>query len=226
MTTLVSRDQLPPLPTAPYVIGIESGSPIHAVAQQAAQQVVWNGDNDRHRVHTHAACGADVVLARRWGAFARGEKHVDRQQVCAHCAWAVALHHGTGEAELALLTPTGAELDALTRALPDPLISFEVCRALLDDRAANEDRDPDAPGWARLLGCATEHRPVPLMSGDCADGECDHEDPDDCYGPTPQVACRACSLDYGPEMGELEGQAWITVPAPCSVLTALSGRYL
>lgn len=239
MTTFASRDQLPPLPASPYVIGIESGSPVHAVTHQAAQQAVWNGDNDCHRVHTYATCGADVVLARRWGPFARGEKHVDQRRVCAHCAWTVALDTpayppATGEllafgaldAELALITPTGAELEALTLVVPDPLVARKTSGAILKARADDRDHDADDEYWPRLLARVTDHQPALLMDEGCVEDACDHDTKTECYGEQPTVACMACSILAGPEAGEWEGQVEIAVPAPCSVLVALSGRYL
>lgn len=227
---------LPPIPDVPYVIGIESGSPIHAVTREAAQLAVWHGDNDRVRSETRSACGTTVVLARRWGPFARGEQHVDRQQVCGHCAWIVALDPATTAAgdgsalfeqspigvELGLLTPTGAELDALARVMPDPLIAPRACRTILANRDTGRDCDTDHERWPRLLGTVTAHRPVVLMDEGCGEDACDHPSRAGCYGAEPVVVCLACSILTGPEEGEWEGNVDVAVPAPCSVLTALA----
>lgn len=227
----------PPIPDVPYVIGIESGSPIHAVTRQAARQAVWNGDNDHDRVETRSACGVTVVLARRWGPFARGQRHVDRQQVCGHCAWIVALDPVSAAAddgglfdltpigvELGLLTPTGPELDALARAMLDPLIAPRACRAILAARCTGRDCETGHERWPRLLGTVTAHRPVVLMAEECAEDACDHADRAGCYGAEPTVVCLACSILTGPEAGEWEGMVDVAVPAPCSVLTALVAR--
>lgn len=227
---------LPPIPDTPYVIGIESGSPIHAVTHEIATLAVWHGDNDHHRVETSSVCGTTVVLARRWGAFARGEAHVDRQQVCPHCAWIVALDPATTSAdddgalfeltpigvELGLLTPTGPELDALARVMLDPLIAPRACRAILAARDTDRGHDADDARWPRLLGTVTAHRPVVLMGEDCAEDACGHDDRADCYGAEPTVVCLACSILTGPEQGEWQGMVDVAVPAPCSVLTTVA----
>lgn len=224
---------LPSIPEVPYLIGIESGSPIHAVPYRNAARA---GQTLINPAPVAAACGAVAVLARGWGRFARGEGHVDRQQVCPHCAWIVALDKAATVAdddgglfeltpigvELGLLTPTGPELDALARVMLDPLIAPRACRSILAARDTGRGHDADDERWPRLLGTVSAHRPVVLMGEDCAEDACDHDDRAGCYGAEPTVVCLACSILTVPEQGEWQGMVDVAVPAPCSVLTALA----
>lgn len=236
MTTRL-LDPLPPIPDVSHVIGITDGGPIHAIPHRRAVRAVKDCDNDTTRVSAATECGTTAVIARRWGAFARGNERVDRREVCPHCAWAVALKPaaaaGTDEAalfetspigvELALLTPTGPELDALARVMPDPLMAPRACRAILADRDTGRECDTDHERWARLLGSVTAHLPVVLMDEGCNEGDCEHADRAGCCGVEPTVVCLACSILTGAEEGEWEGAVDVAVPAPCSVLTALAG---
>jgi hypothetical protein len=217
-------EPLPPIPAVSHVIGIDDRpGPIHAIGHDHAVRAVEMGDSSARRVRAATECGSTAVIARHWGGFARGNRHVDNHTLCPECAWSVALQRGTEEVELAVLTPTGAETHALSLVPVDPLIAVRICRRLLADRRAERDYDADSERWPRVLGHVTAHRPVLLMDESCAEGDCDHDTPAGCYGDTPTVACLACSVLTGPEQGEWEGQVDVLVPAPCSVLTAMAG---
>lgn len=227
MITAITDDPLPPIPDVAFMIGIAPNlGPLHAIEHRAAAKAVEYGDTDSHRVHAPAECGATVVIARRWGAFMRGNHYV-RGRACPACAWAVALDQNMVDAELAAIAPTGGELAALQRLLPDPLLAVRICERILDERRQERDYDADSPYWAQLLGHATAHSPAALVPEDCAEGECEHEDTgeENCFSGSTAVACPACSVRAGSWAGEWEGQFELVVPAPCSVLAAMAKRY-
>lgn len=211
-----ATDEVPPVPDVPYLIGVQAGDGlIHAVERARA------GDTGGA---AGSVCGEGVIVAVRWGGFHRGSEWTDRfaHRLCPHCAWTVALAQDTTEAELAAVTPSGAELAALRRLLPDPMIVPRICERILADRRAERDYDAGSPRWVQLLGHVTAHRPVLLLAEDCAEGACDHHDKaSGCYAQA-AVACPACSVQAGSWAGEWEGQYECVVPAPCAVLPAMA----
>lgn len=206
---------LPPLPDVPFHIGIGiSGGPLHAVEHLDAVRP--------HQQHVATVCGSTATVALRWGEFVRGNPNLACHELCPVCAWSVALELGTTKAEIGHLTPNAADLAALRRAMPDPLMWVRILEHLLDPDGLEEvEHDP----LAHLLAHVTAHRPVLLLQDDCVADGCEHENPDDCYGETPAVACLECSVLAGPWAGEWEGQVVITVPAPCAVLPAVAAHY-
>jgi hypothetical protein len=215
---------LPPIPDVPHVIGLDGGDDlVHAVSYKTAVHGVKHGEVPQ-RAHVTAECGTPVMLARRWGPFHRGNEHVSGGDVCGHCAWTVAVHQGTTGAELTAITPTGAELAAMKRLMPDPLLAVRICQHLLT--AMQEEREYDAghPRWPQLLGHATAHRPRVLVGEGCT-GDCDHPDAAACYSASDTVACDTCSIQVGSWAGEWEGMYECFVPAPCAVLPAMATRY-
>ncbi len=208
--TTSSTPEVAPLPDVPFHIGL-TGGPIHAVEHR------YTVLPDRH---VATVCGTRAVVARKWGGFTRTNSYLIRRDLCPQCAWFVALETDTTAAELTAITPTGIQLAALGRAMPDPLLLVRICEHLLTS-ADEVEHDP----LAHLLGHITAHAPVLLSSEDCAAGECDHDETEDCYGETPTAACEACSFRTGSWAGEWEGQFVITVPAPCAVLPAVAAHY-
>jgi hypothetical protein len=215
----------------PYVCGI-GGDALHAVdldrivvdrdrIVQVAEQLAGAGPLPQ----VGAECGAAVYIARKWGEFRRGNEHLTTHQVCSRCAWVVALDQDCADEELAALTPTVAEESAYVRLLPDPTLLLRVCRAILTARQAEDGYDADSPRWAQLLGHVTAHRPVVLVPHDCAGGDCDHDDPAECLAVGVALACQACSVQAGSWAGEWQGQYELTVPAPCSVLSAMATAF-
>jgi len=216
----------PPMPDAPYVIGIHADDGLlHAVDRAYASRVVATRDEIDTRVGS--VCGKFVVIARTWGEFRRGaSRWVDdlTGHLCPFCAWTVALYHGQTDIdrELKTLTPKGQELAALTRLMPDPMLLVKICQRILDARSGPDAQyDDDSLYWAQHLGDVSKHRPAVLFADEgCLDSHCDHDSDDGCYQDAPAVGCPGCSFRAGAWAGEWEGQYEITVPAPCSVLTA------
>lgn len=216
---------------ASYVVGVGDG--YHAVTRTAAQRATGGGD--RH-IRAMAACHAYLVqVIHRGGAFRdfqRGAAPLDHGSVCPDCAWVVALNQDGIAAELAALTPTGRQHDALARLLPDPLITVHLCEAILRaQRSAHLDQDD--PLTLQLLAHASRHAPEIAIPEDCGEGSCDHRPENanqswECWYPDAAVVCPTCSVRAGSWAGEWEGQyaAECTVASPCSVLVALTTRYL
>lgn len=204
--------------TQPYRIGI-GGDLLHAVtAEHAALPPQWR--------HVGTPCGVSVVVAREWGEFRRGNDRLATHQLCAHCAWTVALALGTAEQELAAVAPSPPEELAWGLLLPDRDLLVRTCRAILVARQAERECDADHPSWAQLLGHVTAHRPEILVPEDCSEGDCEHDgDLAACYAASTVIACPVCSVRAGTWAGEWEGQYEITVPAPCSVLTAVAAAF-
>lgn len=222
---------MPPLPDVPYLIGIDEQW--HAIRRALAVWAEQHGDDDTSRdtprVRVGAECGTSVIVARRLGEFRRGTADVDIRagNLCAHCGWSVALTQGTTTTELAAYTPTGRELAALHRLLPDPLLAVRICQAILAAAMSGDEYDADHPRWPHLLARASNHRPVVLIGEDCAEASCEHPaDRDACYAESTTVACLTCSVTAGSWAGEWEGQIDILVPAgQCGVLPALEKQF-
>lgn len=194
-----------------FLIGITSSSqPLHAVRSR---------DNPDSWVP--ALCGGITTIAPTWGEFSRGNENIARRELCPECSWEVALEQGTAAIELAHRRPKDAYLEALGRALPDPLLYQRVIERLLRLGAENEVEHHTAAG---VLGHLTRHAPVVLSYQDCAEGACAHEDATDCYGPNPAAVCLACSILAGSWAGEMEGSVSIPVSA-CGVLPAVAAYY-
>ncbi len=203
----------PALPDVPFHVGIGSG-PIHAVEHRYA-------DSPRRQVST--VCGTAAVIGRTAGAFDRGNPWLAIHRLCPTCAWTVAIAQGTTADELVALTPVGAELAALGRAVPDPLLVVRICKRIL---ALAVEREVEEGPAGHLLGHVTAHKPVLLLHEDCTEDACDHDrETEDCYGEHPTVACMACSVLTGSWAGEYEGQVAVLVPAPCAVLPAVAAHY-
>lgn len=214
------------VPDVPYVIGIGRYlGGLHAVPRDHAVWADGQAGDDSPYPHVGAECGLAVIVAREWGEFKRGNEHLSRHGVCPRCAWVVALHHDRGDEELTALAPNAAEDAAFHRLLPDPTLFTRVCRAILDECRQEKGYDADSPRWAQLLGHVTAHRPVVLVSEDCAESGCEHDGEADCFAASSVVACPACSVQAGQWAGEWEGQFEVTVPAPCSVLLALAALW-
>jgi hypothetical protein len=197
----------------PFLVGIGTSSgPLHAVEARH-----WT--NTRRQVPT--VCGKPAIIARDWGGFARGTRQVDTMELCSRCRWHVATATNTTAGELAKLTPSDAQQEALGRALPDPRLFVR----LMTQTLGMVDEDSDIDAVAQILGHVTDHRPVLLMAEDCCEEACDHDSVQDCYGETPTVACGTCSFRAGGWAGEWEGWFQIPVSAPCSVLTATAAHY-
>lgn len=211
-----------PIPDVPFVIGI-GGGPLHAIEHKNALWAVRHGDTgSRPRVHVTTACDLAVaVVAREWGEFRRGNEHLLPHQLCPTCAWTVALHHGTGDAELAAWGPSPEEAATWDRLLPDPPILTRTCQRILDDWHNEDEEDRDHPHWAQLLGHVCAHRPEMLVSEECLEGDHDHEG-EDCPA---RLACATCSVKAGSWDGEWQGRYEVAVPAPCSALLAAAGAY-
>lgn len=221
----------PPVPDVPYVIGIWGGDGLtmHAVPQVDASEAVARTDASNPG-RAHAECGRNVILARSWGSFERGNPHVDRKthQLCPYCAWTVALATGRVDDELAALDPSAADVPVLRRRLPDPQIVRRICERILAtarDDFDLEDEDVAHDRWVEQLAYATAHRPVVLMPRECLEGDCDHGDFAVCEAETDGVACSTCSLQTGEWAGQWAGQYEVEVTAPCSALTAVAKRY-
>jgi hypothetical protein len=202
------------LADTPFVIGIDrSGGPLHAVEARR-----WTTT----RRHVLTVCGSRAAIARDWGGFARGTRQIDTMELCPRCRWHVAITTNTTAAELAALTPSDAEQEALGRAMPDPHLFVHLMVRLLK---MGRENDTDIEPWTEVLAHVTAHRPVLLRGMDCCEDACEHETVQDCYGETPTVVCEVCSYRLGSWAGELEGWFSIPVPAPCSVLTAVAAHY-
>lgn len=213
-------DPLPPIPDVPYMIGIAARlGAVHAVDHATAVRAAAAGDSDSHRISVPAECDTEVMLARRWGAFDRGNGHLRAHGLCAYCAWTVALNQDTTAAELAALAPTSGERRALDKVLPDPLMAHRIVKRILGARNAEEEYEADHPRWVEHLAHITRHRPVVLLPEGCHEGDCDHDQKCGCYQDA-AVACPACSILAGSWAGEWEGSVDMLVPAPCSVLIA------
>lgn len=231
MTTETTEKTLPPpIPDVPYMHGIQSGDGmIHAVCRD---NILWTlqdmAPTERH-IHAFAACGAMVRVARDWGEFRRGTEWTDRygeiRELCPYCCWEVALDLSTVEEELAAITPTGDELAALTRLMPDPLLVVNACRAVLASREKTDERDPDSSFWPQILAHLTAHRPMLLFPELCTDQCCDHDTKAECYAEADVVACAVCSIRAGGWAGEWAGDFECTVASPCSALLAAAERY-
>ncbi|MFJ5984383.1 hypothetical protein [Lentzea sp. NPDC092896] len=212
MTTGFLFDLTLEKPGAPkFSIGISSASrPLHAVKPRENPET-W----------VSALCGSIATTVPTWGEFSRSNDHIARRELCPECSWEVALEHGTAAIELAHRRPRDAYLEALGRALPDPLLYQRVIERLLQLGDENEVEHHTAAG---VLGHLTRHAPVVLSYEDCAEGVCAHEDAVDCYGPNPAAVCLACSILAGSWAGELEGMVSIPVAA-CGVLPAVAAHY-
>ncbi len=197
----------------PFLIGIDGHGPLHAVESRRA-------DSPRRAVPT--VCGTRAEVARTWGGFARGNYRVDTMPLCPVCRWHVAISTDTTAAELAMLTPTDAEQQAMARAQVDPLMFVRLCERLL---TMGRENDSDIEPWTQVLGHVTRHRPVLLRDLDCLEKACGHDTVQDCYGETPTVACESCSLRQGSWAGEMEGWFVASAVAPCSALVAVEAHY-
>lgn len=212
-TPWIDADVPAVLADTPFLIGIGThSSPLHAVETR-----YWTST----RRHVPTVCGKPAIIARDWGGFAHGTRQIDTMDVCSRCRWHVALATNTTAAELAVLTPSDAQQEALGRAMPDPHLFVQLMERLLG--MVDEDSDVDAV--SQILAHVTDHRPVLLRAEDCLEDACDHDTVQECYGETPTVACGACSFRAGGWAGEWEGWFQIPVTAPCSVLTAVASHY-
>jgi len=231
--TPVGIDPPPELPAVPYLVGLGQHKR-HAVPYDTAR-----GDLEAMGTFPTSAiacCGSWVTLALKFGEFRRGNSWLSNcpDRTCATCSWNVAVGLGAVAAELQALTPTGAELEVLSRHLDEPLALVRVCEAILRSEGVPAAPDDD-PLTFQLLAHAVAHGPVVLMLEECADGASGHcsEDrvtgacecglPDDAA----QIACAACSLRAGEWAGEWAGvfTTQCTVAAPCGVLTQLAAHY-
>ena len=201
------------LPDVPYLTGVGRGW--HAI-DLPSMDYLRTGPADSV---AFAVCGELVRVAPKFGAYNRVDVPVTHNP-CQACAWTVAAQTGTLEREARLLVPTGNDLTALTRILPDPMLAAKIAQAILAD-----------PGWERgdpasiqLIASAAAHAPVLLVPEGCADGDCEHGDGGGCDYPDVTAGCQACSLQTGSWAGEWEGQfrEECTIPAPCAVLLALA----
>ncbi|UKD50810.1 hypothetical protein L3Q65_00510 (plasmid) [Amycolatopsis sp. FU40] len=212
-----------------YVAGYGGGR-VHALEPRRAAQAC-----DRMRCGGSLAvsvCGDPAGPMPGWGAFASGgppsagRRSLER---CPFCAWALALDQRTEAAELARLTPTGTDLDVLTRLLPEPLITVKLCEAILN--AAEDDGwDRDHPHILQLLGHATAHAPRILLPEECSVEGCDHDRAGRtlaCGGADAVLGCAVCSVVSGPWAGDGEGRyaEECNVPVPCGVLRTLAAYY-
>jgi hypothetical protein len=231
MTTTVAPDHAaaPPLPQAPYVIGSSAGR-MHAVAWTAADAAIKTAPHQRHRL-VITECDTEANLVTGWGAFTYTNRLLTRDSRCPTCGWAVALAQDTIPAELNAITPDPTELPALTRILDEPLIAVRLCEAILADNDLATYYDRDHEHIRDLLGHATAHAPTLIVPETCAEDDCDHRpdgQPLDTWRcPDAAAACPTCSVRAGMWAGAWEGQyaTECTVPAPCSVLTALADHY-
>lgn len=220
-----TTDNPPPIPDVPYMIGIAGGlGPLHAIDHDSAVKAVeWAGP-DTTTVYVPAECGETVLIARYWGGFERGNRHL--HSVCPYCAWAVATVTLTTDVELDAVTPSKLELPALARLLPEPNVTRRLCEAILREHLVQRENGSDTlPLMVQLLAHATEHRPILLLPVGCAERDCDHETEAECHDEATTVACATCSVLAGSWAGEWEGQIEVAVPAPCSAFTALVQRY-
>ncbi|MFJ8961518.1 hypothetical protein ACIRG5_19225 [Lentzea sp. NPDC102401] len=210
MTTGFLFDLTLEKPGAPkFSIGISSSSqPLHAVRPPDSPET-W----------VSALCGGIAAIVPTWGEFSRSNDNIARRELCPECSWEVALEHGTAAIELAHRRPRDAYLEALGRAVPDPLLYQRVIERLLQLGDENEVEHHTAAG---VLGHLTRHAPVVLSYDDCAEGVCEHEDTVGCHGRT--AVCLACSILAGSWAGELEGMVSIPVAA-CGVLPAVAAHY-
>lgn len=212
-TPWIDADVPAALASTPFLIGIDtSAGPLHAVESQR-----WTST----RRHVLTVCRKRAAIARDWGGFARSTRQIDTMEICSRCRWHVALATNTTAGELATLTPSDAQQEALGRAMPDPYLFVRLMQLLLE----KVDEDSDIDAVVQILAHVTDHRPVLLRAEDCLEEACDHDTVQDCYGETPTVACGACSFRAGGWAGEWEGWFQIPVAAPCSVLTAVAAHY-
>ncbi|PZS30209.1 MAG: hypothetical protein DLM59_11525 [Pseudonocardiales bacterium] len=201
-----------------FMIGVDAAGR-HVVP--AADALLAIATSEQHPI-TGAACGARVIVARKWGQYHRNHpvlKSDDR--LCPTCVWSAALATGRLEQELDALRPRDITLQVMVQLLPDPQILPRLCRSIIDQLGVDEQ---DHPRLIEVLAHATAHRPVLLLPEECGDGECDHQR---CTGTDGVLACPACSLLAGGWAGEWEGQYQpeCTIAAPCQVLTTLAASY-
>lgn len=207
MAALTGPDGKP----VPYLTGVGRGW--HAVSLPS-MEYLRTGPADSV---AFAECGELVRVAPEVGAYNRADVPVSHDP-CQACAWTVAAQTGTLEREAGLLVPTGNDLAALTRVLPDPVLAAKIARAIL----AAPDWEPGHPADVQLLATVAAHAPVLLLPEGCAEGDCEHGD--ECDYPEASAGCKACSLQAGSWAGEWEGQfrEECQIPAPCRVLLALA----
>ncbi len=202
-------------PDVPFLTGIGS-SDWHAIPKPSIAYVLTG---TAYSV-AFAACGELVRVAPKFGAYDRGKSPVTYSP-CQPCAWIVAAAGGMAalQVEAARLGPTSDELDRLARLLPDPLLAVNACKAILAE--FEDDDEPGNPATLQLLATIAAHAPALLVSEECGDGDCEH---DEGTCPSSTVACIACSLVVGDWAGEWQGQLRpeCTVKAPCAVLLALA----
>lgn len=228
MTSLRTDDDAsPPIPDVPYMIGIAADlGAFHAVSHDDAMMAVAAGDSRDRREPVSSVCGTPVTIARWWGQFRRDNPYLTARDLCPFCTWDVALEQDTTVDELTALTPTGQQLEAMQRLMPDPLLLVKICQQILTNAEEERGYDSDHPIWVQLLGHATAHRPSLLLAEGCADGDCEHDgDEDCCYRYSTTVACPTCSIWAGPWAGEWAGLSECVVAAPCAVLPAMADHY-
>jgi hypothetical protein len=186
---------------------------------------------------TGALCGELVLVPVPLHVYDRPSLAVS-YRLCRACAWQVAIETGSTGRELALITPAPLEAAAIARSGADQMLAVRVCEAILlaAHRAeGGPEEDLDSPVTVALLALATRHRPVLFFGDGCAEGDCElrqdlaGEAPDaECSYPCAAAGCGACTPRAGQWAGSWEGStlAGLRIPAPCSVLTVLAGRYL
>jgi hypothetical protein len=206
-----------PLPDAGFLTGIGGGER-HAIDREWFEQTRrrhWSG-------YARGECGRPVLYASMFPVY--GQDRHPHVSWCPECAWTVAARQpDLGGQVTALLTPPPGEQAVLGRLMPDPLIAVHAA-VMIIDAAELDDGYRVGPETVRLLAAVTRHAPVVLVTEDCADGECGHG-PDGIGERCAAVACRACSVQAGPEAGgDWEGRFLpeCTIPAPCAPLTALA----
>jgi len=217
-----------PLPDVPYLTGI-GGEERHAIDREFFEE-----SRRRHGgAYTRAECGRPVPYASQYPVYAGDwPPHVSW---CADCAWQVAAAEGDLGRQVRALIPPARDDEILARLMGDPLIAVNAAAMLVDATGRDEDTGAFSPEAIRVLAAITRHAPVILVPEECADGSCEHdpaagEDGEAmlrrCCAPDAAVACKACSVQAGPEAGEWAGQflSACTIPAPCAPLTALAAH--
>jgi hypothetical protein len=205
-----------PLPAAGFLTGIGGGER-HAISRE------WFGQTRRRHWSGYARgeCGRPALYASQYPVY--GDRAHAGALWCAECSWAVAAQEGDLGRQVRALTGTPGEQAALGRLMGDPLIAANAAARIIDAAERDDDGRRIGAETVRLLAAVTRHAPVILVTEDCADGECGHG-PDGIGERCAAVACRACSVQAGPEAGEWEGRflAECTIPAPCAPLIALA----
>jgi hypothetical protein len=216
------NDPPPPLrDDVDYHIGLDDGR-LHAIRHTEAAMAVQEAGPAEWMVTARSVCNRTVRIARGFGEYDRGNESLRIHGACPECEWEAAIESGTTVTVIKAMRLTGADRDAATKAFGDPDLACRLYAAIL----CGDDYDQDHPHVLQLLAHATRHAPVLLVSEECGEGDCEHEEPAGCYE-NPVFACEACSVVAGSWAGSWEGQfaRECQVPAPCSAFTALLTHY-